>query len=236
MKIDYIGKCVMIESNGEKAVVIGDLHLGYENSMKIGGIDIGGKIYEDLIAELEKIIGKAGRPDKIILLGDVKHEFSELTDGERNYLSKLFDYLSGKCGEIVIIKGNHDNYLLNISSKKMIKVFDYYLWNEYCFLHGDRDFEEIYEKDIKYWVMGHMHPAIKISEGAKIEKYKCFLEGEYKGKKIIILPSFSDVNERIDVREISRSMPWKFDLKNFNVKVVGENLESYDFGKLKEIK
>jgi metallophosphoesterase superfamily enzyme len=83
-----------------------------------------------------------------------------------------------------------------------------------------------------------LHPAIDLIGGGKKERYKCFLEGEYKRKKIIILPSFFDVNEGINIYDfMERSeMVWKFNLKKFIVMVVGENLETFDFGKLSRLR
>ena len=104
------------------------------------------------------------------------------------------------------------------------------------FLHGDRDFKEVYDKKIKYWVVGHGHPAVRLSDGMKVEKYKCFLVGCFRKKKVIIVPSFFVGNEGSDPRENDLGLAWNFDLKSFNVVVVGENLEVFDFGKLRRLK
>lgn len=85
-------------------------------------------------------------------------------------------------------------------------------------------------------MLGHLHPAIKLREGTKIEKYKCFLSGKYEGKKVIILPSFAEAFEGVDVREIGGGLLWKFKLDRFKVAVVGERLNVLDFGELGKIK
>ena len=72
-------------------------------------------------------------------------------------------------------------------------------------------------------------------EGDKTEKYKCFLSGKYKGKKVVILPSFSGINEGIDAREMEKEMVWKFHLQNFEVWIVSDNLSVLNFGKLKKL-
>jgi uncharacterized protein len=103
-------------------------------------------------------------------------------------------------------------------------------------VHGNRDFPEIHEKRVKVWVMGHAHPAVKLSDGVKAEKYKCFLEGRFKGKKIIILPSFFPLVEGSDPREIYTGLAWNFKIEKFKVRAVGESLEVLDFGELRKIK
>ena len=118
---------------------------------------------------------------------------------------------------------------------KEVNLVDWYVWKEYCFLHGDRDFEEIYDKKIKYWIIGHAHPAITLREGTKAEKYKCFLVGSYSGKNVIVLPSFFPATEGSDPRDDGMNLAWPFNLGSFEVKVIGENLDVLDFGPLRRI-
>jgi putative SbcD/Mre11-related phosphoesterase len=138
---------------------------------------------------------------------------------------------------VIVIRGNHDNYLKNISGKrKFAGVEDFYVVGRYCFLHGDRDFPEIYDKKIKTWIIGHAHPALRLSDGIKTEKYKCFLEGEYKKKRIMIVPSFAEYFAGSDPRQESNNLAWGFNLSKFKARVVGDRLEVLDFGKLEKIK
>jgi putative SbcD/Mre11-related phosphoesterase len=174
--------------------------------------------------------------DKIILLGDLKHEFGRISRDEWKEVLELIDYLKKKCNEIIIVKGNHDVVLESVTGKKGISVVDYFVFRDFVFLHGDKDFEKskIYDKKIKRWIVGHGHPAITLEEkrGIKKEKYKCFLVGKFKGKEIIIVPSFFPITGGSDPRDYDLNMAWNFNLNKFNVKIVGENLETFDFGKL----
>ncbi len=69
----------------------------------------------------------------------------------------------------------------------------------------------------------------------KREKYKCFLEGNYKDKKIIFVPSFIDYFEGSDIRNEWKEFFLKINLKNFRVFIIGENLEVLDFGSFGKI-
>lgn len=238
--ISYIGKCLLIEEKNEggmreRVLVIGDIHLGAVRG--VGGIDLNRQKYDEMIEEFDTVFEKIGKIDKIILLGDIKDDFSQLLKDERYGLVNLIDYLEKKCSNIVIIKGNHDNYLLSMVGKRGYELKDFYVWGRYSFLHGDKDFEEIYNREIGIWVIGHLHPAIDLRDGVKEERYKCFLEGEFRGKKIIILPSFVDINEGIDVLDVGfkGNMPWRFNFMKFGVRVIGENGEVLDFGRLGKI-
>lgn len=298
MKINYMGKCLLIETDGKKILVIGDLHLGYGESLRESGVFMPGDLYKEVIDELGLILqyinnnydkksedilkmseknyngirniskknimkSKSAHRDvdnnkfrnidndinglnnskiidEVVLLGDLKHEFGRIMKSEWQEVISFIGYLSSRCGKIVIVKGNHDVFTESITRKKGIEIKDYYIINDIAFVHGDRELEdsEIYDSNIKYWIMGHGHPAVRISDGMKEEKYKCFLTGKYKGKEIIIVPSFFSVNEGTDARDFELGLAWDFELMKFNVKVIGEtteNLEVLDFGKFRKL-
>jgi uncharacterized protein len=234
-KLEYIGKCLLIKSDGKKILAVGDLHLGYEEYLNRTGIFVSRKMFEEMMAYLERIFDKVGKVDEIVLLGDVKHDFGSVMKQEWNDVLNLFDYLKDKCSRIIAIMGNHDKILEPIARKRDIKVRDFYVSDEFCFLHGDKDFKEIYDDKVRYWVVGHGHPAVKISDGVKIEKYKCFLVGKFKGKEIVIVPSFIEANEGSDPRENELGLAWDFDLNQFKVFVVSDDFEVLGFGKLKKL-
>jgi len=236
MKIKYVGKCLLLEEEGEGVLVVGDLHLGYEESLNVSGVSFSEKMFNEMIVYFDSVFEKIGKVDKIVLLGDVKHDFSGNTKQEWNSVLKLFDYLLLHCKKIIVTKGNHDNYLKAIAGKRSIEVLDCYIWQNVAFVHGNKEYSEMTDKNVEYWVIGHGHPAIKIRDEVKVEKYKCFLEGKFGGRKIIILPSFVEFNEGSDVREYDLGLAWKFDLKKFSVLVVREDLNVLNFGKLKNIR
>ena len=198
-KIDYLGKCLCINFDGKNILVIGDLHLGYEEILNEAGVFVTREMFREMIV----------------------------------YFDRIFEKNLNSCGEIIIVKGNHDRIIGPIANSINARVSDYFIIGEYCFVHGDRDFEEMKDKKIRYWIMGHGHPAVKLGDGIKLEKYKCFLIGKYKGKEIIIVPSFLEYNEGSDPRENDLGMAWKFNYNNFEVKIVdSEELKVFDFGKL----
>ncbi len=241
MKIKFIGKCLLLEEKGKRVFVIGDLHLGYVGSMRESGILVPSGIYNDMINELDKIFENIGKADKVVLLGDLKHEFGRILQEEWKEVLGFIDYLREKCGEIIVVRGNHDATLDSILKQRNLKGASYFIWENTAFLHGDRDFDFVNGKEIKIWVIGHAHPAVVIEEkrGGKKEKYKCFLDGKYLGKRVIIVPSFFSLNEGTDVRDLSGNdlgLAWNFDLKKFDVKIAGDGLEVLDFGKLKGLR
>ena len=236
MKIKYIGKCLLIEGGKERVLVVGDLHLGFEESLNKSGVFISRQMFDEIISDFNAIFGEVGRVDKIILLGDIKHDFGGISGQEWGDVTRLLHYLKPLGDEILVLRGNHDTILEPIMKKIGLKLKDCYFWKEFCFVHGDEDFDKIWGKKIEWLVVGHGHPAIKLREGSKIEKHKCFLVGKFKGKNMIVVPSFIEYYAGSDPREGEIVLAWNVNFNNFDVKIVGENLEVLDFGKLKNIK
>jgi len=236
--IEFVGKCLLIERAGERVLVVGDLHLGYEEVLNRAGIFVSRQMFDETMTDFNMIFDKIGKVDKIVLLGDIKHDFGGISGQEWNDVLELIDYLSGKCSEIVVVKGNHDNMLAPILDKRGIKIKESYVWNEFCFVHGDRESESAWSERVEYIVVGHVHPAVKLREGAKVEKFKCFLVGEFRGKKMIVIPSFIEHNIGSDPRESEDMLAWDVNLEDFEVFVVpvDGSLKALDFGKLREIK
>ncbi len=264
-EIEYVGKCLLLTNGKERVLAIGDLHLGYGEALNRSGVLVSRQMFKEIISELDKVFdyiktringngslakgaqekrgkimkekeGKGKLINRVVLLGDIKHDFGGILRQEWNDVLGLFDYLSGKCEKIVLIRGNHDNILGPIARKRELQVKDYWVWEEFCFCHGDEDYKQLWNNKVKCIIVGHGHPALRLSEGARSEKYKCFLTGKFRGKKMIILPSFSEWYAGSDPRDDEVVLAWDVNFGNFEVYAVGENLGILDFGKLKNIK
>ena len=230
--MEYIGKTILLEEEGKKILVVGDLHLGYEESLERSGVLAGRKYFDEMIKDFDLVFSKVGKVDTVCLLGDVKHNFSGNLRQEWNDALELFEYLLKHCSGIKVIRGNHDNYLMTITGKvKKTEVVESYVVGDTGFVHGNKEVE----LDVKRIVMGHGHPAVKISDGTKTEKYKCFLVGKWKKKEIIVVPSFAEYYQGSDPEDSDLEERWGFDLEKFEVKVVN-GLEALGFGKLKDLK
>lgn len=210
-------------------LILADFHMGYEESLNKQGVLVPRFQLEETLKRLERIFSKV-KVNKIIINGDLKHEFGEISRQEWRDTLRLLDFLSSKCNEIVLIKGNHDKILGIIAEKRNIKVVDYVVLDDIIVLHGDKLVE--IDKNIKTIIIGHEHPAISLKE-LRVEKYKCFLVGRYKDKVLIAQPSFNLVLEGTDIQKERLLSPFLKDIDNFNVFVVGDKV--YDFGKIKYI-
>jgi hypothetical protein len=239
-KIRYVGKCLLISRGKERALVVGDLHLGYEENLNRAGVFVSRQMFEEMISDLNAVFGEIGKVDRVVLLGDVKHDFGGILRQEWKDVNAILDYFESMAKKVIVIRGNHDTILEPIVKKRRIKLHNYYVWKEFFFVHGDEDYKEIWEKHVKTIVIGHGHPAVKLREpkGAKTEKYKCFLVGKFKGKEMMVVPSFIDYYAGSDPREDEIVLAWRINFSNFDVKIVSEDsseLDALDFGKLKKL-
>jgi uncharacterized protein len=230
----FLSKTLFFPKKG--ILVIGDLHLGYDSMIKEQGINLLFDQLEETKKEIEIILQRIKtiyKLKKIILLGDIKHHFNfqheEISD-LRNFLRFLEKYLPKE--NIILIKGNHDTFTL-----KDYILKDFHIEDDIIFTHGEKDFLELYNKNIKTIVTSHIHPAVLIKDKINIkkEKYKCFLIGKYKRKQFIILPSFFSITEGSEINEYSKGEQYqqiipREKLKSFETYVIGKN-GIYSFGK-----
>jgi len=233
-KIKLLGRTVVIKTRKEKILTIGDLHLGYEEMINLEGISLKKIIYEEGLKHLNKIFEKEGRFNKIVLLGDIKHTFG-INSSSIEEIRSFLAFLKRNCEEIIVLKGNHDNGIEEVINKNKVNLKKYFVFEDVCFFHGDKKPEILNKREIKHLVIGHFHPAIRLREKIKNEKYKCFLIGKMENKKVILVPSFFEYNIGSDPREEKIKSELTFNLLNFKVFIVGEELEIFDFGILKKI-
>ncbi len=218
------------------ALIFTDLHIGYEEALNKQGLLIPRFQFEEIIKRLESLFEKLKnkRIEKIIINGDLKHEFGAVSDQEWRHTLKLLDYLGKHCNETILIKGNHDAILGPIAKKRNVRVSDYFIINNILITHGDRIPSKNLLKGIKIIIIGHEHPAVSIREGPRAELFKAYLIGKWKGKNLIVQPSFNLVTEGTDVTKEELLSPFlKQNLGNFDVVVVGDKL--YRFGEVKDL-
>jgi len=233
--IKIIGLTLYLEK--QKILVIGDTHIGYEEALNKQGILIPRMHLKEIFAEMDKVFEqvKPENVDKIVFIGDVKHEFGFISDQEWKDTLKFLDYLSEKTSgaKIVLLKGNHDTILGPIAKKKDIEIKDYFVADDIFLCHGHKLMDDNPDlKKAKTIIIGHEHPAINIKDDVRVEKYKCFLLGKYKKKNLIVVPSFNFVTEGTNVLQERLLSPFLNNISDFEVFVVGDKV--YKFGKISD--
>ncbi len=216
------------------ALVISDIHLGLEYVLANKGIYVPRMQYKKAMERMEKILEEISSKT-LIINGDLKHEFSETSYHEYKEVSDFLSYLKRNFERIILIKGNHDNYIERVTKKFGIEVYKEFIFGDYYFTHGHRIFEN-YNRNYRWIIIGHEHPAITLIDdiGSKT-KYKCFLVG----LNVIVLPSMSYYSYGTDLNlvpkdELLSPILKEFDIYEFNTYIIEEDL-ILNFGKLKHL-
>ena len=216
-------------------LVMADVHIGYEEALNKQGIMVPRLQLGEMVKRMEKIFKllKNKNIQRIVVNGDLKHEFGAISEQEWRNTLKFLDLLAKHCKEVILIKGNHDTILGPIAKKRDVKVLDYFSVGKILVVHGNKVPNNI--KNYNTIIIGHEHPAVSLKEGARVEQFKCFLKGKYKGKNLIVQPSFNTIIEGTDILRDEILSPFlQQNLDNFDVYIVEDKV--YEFGKLKNLR
>lgn len=240
MNENYIAEKIKIIDLGlylEKvqALIIADLHLGYEEMLNKQGIFIPRINFREIKKRLRNMLEEA-KPKKVIINGDLKHEFGEISRQEWREVLEMLDFIERYAEEIVLIRGNHDTILGPLAKRKGLEILDELYITEYSalVLHGHELSESKEFKKAETLIIAHEHAAVSLRERDRSELYKCFLKGNYEGKNLIVMPSMNMLAIGSDVLKEKLLSPFlQQDISKFECWLVEDKV--YYFGRLKEL-
>jgi putative SbcD/Mre11-related phosphoesterase len=240
-EIEIIGNLPAAYFKKIDAIVIADLHLGYEGIAAEQGVLIPKTQFKEEMEMLKEILKKK-KSSKIVLLGDIKHEFSETSYHEFKEVSDLLKFLRENFKQVIAIKGNHDNYIYYVTSKCGAELYDELLIDDYYFVHGHQDLA-LKQLKAKTIVIGHEHPVIALYDevGGK-EIVKCFLYGKTKFEKnLLVLPAFSTLSYGTEMNlvlkeELLSPILKTVDLDEYEAIGVDREVGILKFGKIERLR
>lgn len=219
----------------ERLLIIADLHLGYEEMLNKQGLLIPRINFRDIKRRLLAMLEET-KAEKVVINGDLKHEFGEISRQEWREVLEMLDFIQERARNIVLIKGNHDTILGPLVKRKGLSILNELYVKEYSslILHGHRLSKSNEFKRAKTLIIAHEHAAVSLRSSQRSELYKCFLKGNFKGKNLIVMPSMNAVAIGSDVlREKLLSPFLQQDLGGFECWLVEDRV--YYFGRLKEL-
>ncbi len=215
----------------EQILIIADTHFGFEESLHMQGVLVPKTQYKQMIEQLKRILSKC-KCKKIIINGDIKHEFGRITRQEWKDINSFIDFCNKNFEDIIFVKGNHDPMLKFVINKQKIKEVKEFVVGNVLIVHGDYVPVSL-EKTI---IIGHEHPAIILRSEAKREKYKCFIKGKYKKSVLIVEPSFNPLTEGSDITKEKKFGSFLKDLSDFEVFIYDDKTKKIlKFGKLDDV-
>ncbi len=210
----------------EDVAVIADLHLGIENAMVEKGVTIPELQFDEVLGRVLKIIERY-RVRKIVIAGDLKHEFGRNLPLEWRDVSRFLESLKDLV-EVEVVRGNHDNFLPVILSKYGLELKEETTLGDWKVVHGHREVEG------ERIIMGHEHPAVKIRHGGAIYSFPCFLHARNE-KEILVLPAQSSLSPGTDVLTADSFLSPLLSFE-MEIDVYAVEDEVYYLGELKRLK
>ncbi len=151
----------LVVINKTKALVVADIHLGIEWDLYRSGFSIPSRMKHGL----ERILGYIDQvsPDRVVLLGDVKHNVPQISWQERDEIPYFLSVLA-EHAKVDIFPGNHDGgieYLL--PEKKDIEVHSAKgsVIEKVGYFHG-HTWPDPSLLAAEYIITAHNHPTIRL--------------------------------------------------------------------------
>lgn len=199
-----------------KALVIADLHIGWDIELSSRGIHIPSQTFR-LKAKLREIAGKTGA-DMLFILGDVKHTIASAELSEWRDIPDFFDEALELFDRVIVVPGNHDGGL-ELLAPSGVEIADTkgILWSGVALMHG-HTWPRLHLLEAKVMLMGHLHPTISFRDpfglrfskpvwlrvpfdrdklievySRRLRKSMEELTDLVRVEKLIVLPSFNDL-------------------------------------------
>jgi putative SbcD/Mre11-related phosphoesterase len=207
---------LQIDHGSERSLVISDLHLGWEISFAEKGIFIPSQTSR-MLTRLMTII-EHQKPDRIVIIGDVKHSIPRISLEEWRTIPLFFERLETAVSEIWVARGNHDGDLepLTPPSVRILPSSGFTLGEDprIGLFHGHAwPSTDVLTSELL--VMGHIHPVLwfqdnmglwmvqqvwvrALCQGSHLTKAVRRLrqlsgDPEFSDSRVTIIPAFNDL-------------------------------------------
>jgi putative SbcD/Mre11-related phosphoesterase len=179
--------------DGGRTLLVADLHLGYAWAQRrrgeLGPVVEGGA--------RERLLGlvEAGRPERVVLVGDIVHAPRPAAE-ERRMIEETLRELRERA-ELICVLGNHDRAFAAEFAE--FPAVGEWRTAGVRVVHGD--VLPTGPEEAVVTVVGHFHPVVRVktASGAS-QRLTAFLEG----RGLVVLPAFSGFSMGCDMR---REMP-----------------------------
>lgn len=150
-------------SNGsDQVLVISDLHIGWEVALSEKGIHVPSQT-DRLMEKLSALLNTL-KPDRLIILGDIKHSVDKIEPEERLDVPRFFKFACKMVPRVQVVPGNHDGNiqsllpeLVEVISSRGFEIGDV------GFFHG-HTWPAVELLGCTALVVGHIHPVVIIKD------------------------------------------------------------------------
>lgn len=152
----------LLLAEGElRVLVAADLHLGLEHELWLGGVSIPSqteRILERLMKQLSEV-----KPDRLLLLGDVKHNVPRTSWQERR---EVPEFLKALCEavKVEIVPGNHDTGIADMAPLGVrVRPSSGFVLDGVGYFHG-HTWPDPALLRAEVLVAAHLHPAVRLKD------------------------------------------------------------------------
>jgi len=242
-----------------KTIVVADLHIGFEEELRQKGLKVpveSGKLAEELM----QLINMTGA-EKVIVLGDLKHNVKGPSRLETKILPDFISTVRKYVDEFVIVPGNHDGKLEIILGGQAVIAPSKGLFIEeekVLLTHGHVKPDKHFLSVARTIITGHLHPVLRIGYGDAGTKIRIWLRlvgkrkelvkklyhektSKLKGEvELLVMPSFNNILQGRSVNDLGISSLVRGPLLNSGAFELGEAdiiaLDGSPLGKLAELR
>jgi len=190
--VEIVSELPVLYIRRRRTLVIADTHIGFEEDMADKGFYIPRFQLRRTLDILEKALNLV-EVNTVVVAGDFKHIFDRLGRIERKELAEVLMFLLPKVNEVVVVRGNHDNYLVIMQRKYSFKLVNELQLDNILIVHGHKELTEEQKRNNswKTLIIAHEHPSIALRDSiGTVGKFPCFLVGRLRdGREIITLPA-----------------------------------------------
>ncbi len=201
----------LVVKNELTSLVIADIHLGIEWDLYASGFSIPSRMQKGL----DRILGyiQSVEPDRIILLGDVKHNVPQISWQERDELPYFLRTLA-EHAHVDILPGNHDagiEFLLPDGKDVQLHSSRGTVIDSVGYFHGHTwPAPELLK--VEYMIAAHNHPTIRFTdplghtavepawvrtrlkkEVLQVHYSSMDLNEDWRNPQVFIIPSFNEL-------------------------------------------
>lgn len=171
----------------QRILMASDLHIGLEHELSKMGISLPNQA-ERILGELLSLV-EEHRPNRVVLLGDIKHAVPLTSFQERREIPRFFSRLLEEVEAVDVVRGNHDANLQQLlpegvaihpSRGFLLSEDDYRI----AVIHGHAwPYPKLLAADLL--LMGHNHPTVllRTPSGVRLSQ-RVWVKGCCDGSKL----------------------------------------------------
>ncbi len=182
------------------SLIVADLHIGKEEELREAGFTLPSlamKMGDEVVTLVEEV-----QPARVVILGDLKHQFPKSTGLERREVPRFFDRLEGRVKDAHLVLGNHDGGIANFLPRWVtLHEASGLRLGDVGLAHG----HAWPSKDVMAaptLIVGHNHPTIMFRDSLGFRNIqRCWIRVRFSGtsehyarlpEELIILPAFNE--------------------------------------------